>query len=107
VKIPGMTKKLSKVDLAHLIERVYLIPHKNVRVTRKGGRRWYVHAERTVLVADPGVPPRPYTTTVDIDGATLLEAALSNAPLRKALEMEAAAHVAAQAQHGRHVGKAA
>jgi hypothetical protein len=99
-------RKLNKKQLAALIEQVFLIPHKQVRITRRHGKRWHVHAERTYIIADSSpVAPTTKTVKIDLEGATLTAAALTNQHLRAALVREANQHQAAKERHEKMIAE--
>ena len=100
MKNPNMVKNLSKKELAELIEQVLRIPHKHVRFTRRNGRRWHVHGERLVFVANPAAPPTPHRIEVNLEGPTL-----GHPHLKAQLEREAARHGAAKDRHEERFGK--
>lgn len=99
-----MRKHLNKKELAALIERVFMVNHKAVRFTRRRGRQWHVYGERTIIIGDT-TPPTSKVIRVELEGASLLTAALGNPHLKAALEREAADHAKAQKRHEEHIAK--
>jgi hypothetical protein len=83
-------KRLSKVQVAKLIQSHFSVPHRQVRIRRLTPAKWDVYFEVGTSAGKIGI---------SLKGRTLLKCALRNRFLRERLEAEAATHEEARKRH--------